>query len=502
MRHSLSKRQRGRQQRAVTDKRPTAVDGEAILRWAIVCLLMCLGIPGGQAEAQWSPAQPMTIVAPANPGGGWDQTARFMQLALEKEKLVGTAVEVENRGGAGGTIALAELAENDKGNANKLMITGFGMTGAVLMHGSRHSLIDVTPIARLTSEYLVIAVPPSSPFKTFEDFAAALRADPRKISWGGGPMGSADHIFSALLAEKLKIDPSSINYVAFTGGGEAAAAVLGGQVSVGVSGYGEWQALAAAGRIRLLAISSPARSVSASIRTLREIGISLDFANWRGIVAPSGLSPGQRTSLIAMISKARSSATWQRVVKQNEWQDSFLSGDHFEDFVRLDSLETQRILSRMGMLSGRGSSTAVGAYFFPGIAATGMFVSLIFLGFGTGRVMPTGVAGRFVSAVLDRRAHDPRTANALISVAPLRGNAERVPDSPIDLKRFCAAVAGLAAYATALATIGFLFTTPVFIVLLARLVGSRALLRDSVAAAAMTVSILILFQNFLGVKLP
>lgn len=475
------------------------------LRWAIAILLLLLATGGGRAEAQWFPEQPMTIIAPANPGGGWDQTARFMQMALEREKIARTAVEVENRGGAGGTIALAELAESDKGNSDKLMIAGFGMTGAVLMHNSRHSLADVTPIARLTSEYLVIAVPPNSPFRTFEDLAAALKKDPRKISWGGGPMGSADHIFTALLAEKLKVDPSFINYVAFTGGGEAAAAVLGGQVSVGVSGYGEWQALAAAGRIRLLAISSPTRSVSANIRTLRETGIALDFANWRGIVAPSGLSPEEYASLIAMISQARRSPTWQRVLKRNEWQDSFLPGEKFEDFIRLDSLETQRILSRMGMLSGKGASSGVGAYFFPGMAASGMLMSLLLLGLGTAPVRSSiSSARRFVSLVFGWGDYPVKAMN---TPAPAPGAApsgaeDEAPEPATDLMRFGAAVACLAGYAAALATIGFLFATPFFMVLLARLMGSRAILRDGIVAAAMTMIVFLLFQNFLGVRLP
>lgn len=199
-------------------------------------MLLVLAWAAGPGLADgWAPAVPLTIVAPANPGGGWDQTARLLQLALERDQLVSEPVEVVNQGGAGGTIGLAELVDSRRGDSHALMIGGYGMLGAVLMHGSRYTLKDVTPIARLTSEYQVIAVPAASPFKTLEDLLTAFKAAPESISWAGGSAGSADHIFIALLAERLGVDPARINYVAFTGGGDAATAVMGGQVSVGVS---------------------------------------------------------------------------------------------------------------------------------------------------------------------------------------------------------------------------------------------------------------------------
>lgn len=428
--------------------------------------------------AEWSPSSAMTIVAPANPGGGWDQTARMMQLALERERLVGKPVEVVNQGGAGGTIGLAELVESRRGDPHTLMIGGFGMLGAVLMHDSRHTLRDITPIARLTSEYEVVAVPAASPYRTLAELLAAFKANPKAISWAGGSAGSADHIFIALLAEKLQVDPAQINYVAFTGGGDAASAVMGGQVSAGVSGYGEWQALAAAGRIRILAVSSPTRQVSPDVPTFRELGVPLDFANWRFIVAPPGLSAAERRGLVDLIGRARASPTWQRVLRQNEWQDSFLPGDEFGHFIERETQVTQRALLRMGIRSGTGPSV-VGAWFFPGLALATMALCVTIL------------AGQ---ALRRRRDVVPMAAAAAATATE--------DAAPFDLARVALACVAMLGYAAGLRYAGFLLATPPFVFGLLHLGGSRRWRRDAALALLMTAAVWLLFERGLGVKLP
>jgi len=438
-------------------------------------MLLVLAWAAGPGLADgWAPAVPLTIVAPANPGGGWDQTARLLQLALERDQLVSEPVEVVNQGGAGGTIGLAELVDSRRGDSHALMIGGYGMLGAVLMHGSRYTLKDVTPIARLTSEYQVIAVPAASPFKTLEDLLTAFKAAPESISWAGGSAGSADHIFIALLAERLGVDPARINYVAFTGGGDAATAVMGGQVPVGVSGFGEWRALAEAGRIRLLAVSAPDRRVSPALATLREQGIPLEFANWRSVFAPPGLTAEQRRNLIDLVSRARASRTWRDVLQQNGWQDSFLAGDAFGRFLDEESSVTQRALQRMGFSTGVGHTT-VGAWFFPGLALFAMAASLLVLAVQARRAGPIATAATDAAP-----AHELRSA----------------------LLPVCIAAAALFAYAAALWRIGFLVATPVFIFGFLYLSGSRRWRRDAAFAVVMTVVTLAIFQLVLGVKLP
>ncbi len=187
-----------------------------------------------------------TIMAPAAPGGGWDQTARSLQTVMQKEGISGN-VQVQNVPGAGGTIGLAQFASQNSGNPNALIVGGYVMVGAILTNKSPVTLKDVTPIARLTGEYEAIVVPAASDIKTMADLVAKLKQDPGSVSWGGGSAGGTDHIAVGLIAKAAGVDPTKINYVAFSGGGEALAAILGGQVTAGISGYGEFESQVKAG---------------------------------------------------------------------------------------------------------------------------------------------------------------------------------------------------------------------------------------------------------------
>src|SRR3954471_12849548 len=117
----------------------------------------------------------LKLMAPAAPGGGWDQTARAMQQALVAEKIA-RSVQITNVPGAGGAVGIAQFVNSAKGDGNQLMVNGFVMVGALLMNKSPVTLEQVTPIAKLTSEYLVIVVPANSPLKTAKDLADRLKA--------------------------------------------------------------------------------------------------------------------------------------------------------------------------------------------------------------------------------------------------------------------------------------------------------------------------------------
>src|SRR3712207_1135108 len=197
-------------------------------------------------------------MAPAGPGGGWDAAARSIQQVLTQAGLVKN-VQVTNVTGAGGTIGLAQFVNTAKGDPNQLMVNGITMVGAILTNKSPVSLEQVTPIARLTGDPLVIVVPASSPHQTVQDLATAAKADPAKVTWAGGSAGGADHILAALFTKAAGSDPAKVNYVAFSGGGEALAAMLGGKVTAGISGYGEFESQIKAGKLRALAISSGQR---------------------------------------------------------------------------------------------------------------------------------------------------------------------------------------------------------------------------------------------------
>ena len=231
------------------------------------------------------------ITAPAAPGGGWDQTARAMQRVLAAIE-PGVSVQVDNVPGAAGTIGLARFIQSERGNPNALLVTGLVMVSGVIINGSPVSLADTTPIARLTGEYEVIVVPAIEPrFDRSRDLVDAFKANPGSVSWGGGSAGGTDDLLVRLLAEQVGLPASSVNYIAFAGGGAALAAVLGGQLSAAVSGYAEFAGQIAAGQLRVLAVSAAvARRAASMRRRCANPGIALDLANWRAIVAPPGLS--------------------------------------------------------------------------------------------------------------------------------------------------------------------------------------------------------------------
>jgi putative tricarboxylic transport membrane protein len=291
-----------------------------------------------------------TIMAPAAPGGGWDQTARAMQEALTGAGVSGN-VQVINVPGAGGTIGLAQFAQEASGDPSRLIVGGYVMVGAILTNNSPVTLDDVTPIARLTGEYEVIVVPAASPLQDLGDLVDALKADPGAVSWAGGSAGGVDHITAGLFAQTAGVDPQAVNYVAFSGGGEALAAVLGNQVTVGISGYGEFQAQVEAGALRVLGISAPERVAIVDAPTFTEGGVDLDVMNWRMIAAGPGLTDEQVATITADIEKMVNSPQWQATLESKGWINTFLAGEEFRAQLAREIEATADILRQIGLVS-------------------------------------------------------------------------------------------------------------------------------------------------------
>ncbi|WP_102961451.1 Bug family tripartite tricarboxylate transporter substrate binding protein [Mangrovicella endophytica] len=290
-----------------------------------------------------------SIIAPAAPGGGWDQTARAMQDALQTEK-ISSSVQVTNVPGAGGTIGLAQFVNDSSGNANALIVGGYVMVGAILTNNSPVTLKDVTPIARLTGEYEAIVVPADSEIKTLADLVAKLKADPGSVSWGGGSAGGTDQIATGLIAKALGVDPTKINYVAFSGGGEALAAILGGQVTAGISSTSEFESQVASGGLRLLAVSAPQRIEGVDAPTLKESGVDVEIQNWRMVAAAPGITAEQEAAINADIEKMVKSAKWQELLKTRGWADTYLAGDAFKAQLDKDIAATSTILKDIGLV--------------------------------------------------------------------------------------------------------------------------------------------------------
>lgn len=294
-------------------------------------------------------AQEMSIMAPAGPGGGWDQTARSLQEALQVEKIA-TNVQVVNVPGAGGTVGLAQFVNQNKGNANALIVGGYVMVGAILTNNAPVKLDQVTPIARLTGEYEAIVVPDSSDIKTMADLVEKLKADPGAVSWGGGSAGGTDHITVGLIAKAVGVDPTKINYIPFSGGGEALAAIVGGKVTAGISGFGEFEQQVKAGKLRVLAVSSPERLDIVDAPTLKESDVDVEVQNWRGVWGAPGLTDEQKAELIGKIEKVNASETWTKTLAAKGWANTFLAGDAFADVLKTEIAQTETILRDIGLV--------------------------------------------------------------------------------------------------------------------------------------------------------
>ncbi len=292
-------------------------------------------------------AQPsLKMMIPANPGGGWDQTGRSLAAAMQSAKLV-SSVQFDNKGGAAGIIGLAQFVNSSKGDPNAVMIGGMVMVGGIILGKSAVNLSQVTPIARLTSEWEVIVVPAASPLKSMADLVKMLKENPGKVSWGGGSAGGTDHILAGLIARAVGVDAAKVNYVPYKGGGEAVAAILGGHVTAGVSGIGEFAEQVKAGKMRALAQSSPAKLDG--IPSLKEQGIDVELGNWRGIFGAPGITPQQRDALVKLVKDATETPAWKATLEKLGWTPVFLGGDDYGKFIQEDIKRVSAIIDSLGL---------------------------------------------------------------------------------------------------------------------------------------------------------
>jgi putative tricarboxylic transport membrane protein len=419
------------------------------------------------ARAGGEPPLPqLRLVAPAAPGGGWDQTARVMQQALQRTGLVRTA-PVENIPGAAGTIGLARFIGAERGNGDTLMVSGLIMLGGIVTHRAPVTLNDVTPIARLTGEYEVIAVPASSPLHSLGDFVEALKRRPEALSWGGGSAGGSDQILAGLVAEAVGVPAQRVNYIAFSGGGESLSAIIGGQVSVGVNGLAELAPHIEAGTIRALAISSANRLAGLDVPTLREQGVDVEFENWRSVVAPPGVTGEDRRRLELLMEHMVQSAEWREALTRYRWLDRYLSGPAFSDFVDAEEARVQAILRKF--TAGRDNADT--------LSTAGPYPLLVLAG-----LLLTGIAATFQT----KR-----------SSSPIPQNQNGLASSSLALL-----AAGIVFNVFLAESAGFVIASAVLFWCTARAFDARRPVRDAVFAIALSLAAYLLFARVLQLQLP
>ncbi|WP_329277169.1 Bug family tripartite tricarboxylate transporter substrate binding protein [Streptomyces sp. NBC_00691] len=290
----------------------------------------------------------LRFMVPNTPGGGYDITARTLAKNAEEADLTGD-IEVFNLPGAGGTVGLTRLV-GERGNGRLAMSMGLGVVGAVHTNETPRTLADTTPIARLTEEQDIVVVGKDSPYRTIDELLTAWKKNPGKLPVGGGSSpGGPDHLAPMLMAQAAGIAPKDVNYVPFDGGGELLASILGDKVAFGVSGVGEYLDQIEAGELRLLAVTGPKRVPGLDAPTLREAGLDTEFTNWRGIVAPPGLSDAEREKLVTLVTELHDSPQWRESLKTHGWNDAFLPGEEFGTFLAEQDRRVGSVLKELGL---------------------------------------------------------------------------------------------------------------------------------------------------------
>lgn len=297
-----------------------------------------------QAQARFAN---ISMFIPAGPGGGWDGLGRAIEQVARQAGLVGN-FQFENVGGAGGIVGLPRFVSQRRGRPDALMVAGSVMVGAVLTNRSPIGLNSVTPIARMTQEVGVVVVPGQSDIRDIAGLLAALRSNPGGTSVAGGSAGGTDHITLGLILKALGRSAREGSYVAFAGGGPAQAAILGAQVRAGISGYSEFAEQIRSGRMRALATTGETRSDPA-IPTLKESGVDVVTANWRGVFAAPGINASQRAALTALMTEINALPAWAELVATRGWDNAFLAGAEFERYLAADIAATETVLKELGL---------------------------------------------------------------------------------------------------------------------------------------------------------
>lgn len=314
----------------------------------VVAIMAALAFVNASTAGGTSTARSkLTLIAPAAPGGGWDGFAREGQQALKSGGVVNNA-QVVNVPGAGGTIGLSQFVQMP-GREDALLATGGVMVGAIELGDNPESMADVVPIARLADDYAALVVPADSEFKTLDDFLAAWKQNPGGTSIGGGSLGSIDHLLSAKVAKAVGIDPQDVNYIAYSGGGEALTSLLSHTTAAGMSGYNEVSDQIEAGTLRALAVSSEERMDGVDVPTFKEQGVDAAMSNWRGFVAAPGISDEAKAEFIKIVTEMRSSDHWQEALKRNDWTDTFTTGEEFDQFINNEVATAQEIVKDLGL---------------------------------------------------------------------------------------------------------------------------------------------------------
>lgn len=317
-----------------------------VLAWVLGCLLLTTGCT---VDGSGGGVDRFRMMVPNVPGGGYDVTARTAVSIAERAGLLDDRVAVFNLAGDQGVIALSRLLD-ESGNGRLAMMMGLGVVGATIASGSGHRVTDGTPIARLLQEPEAVLVPADSPLRDIEDVVRSWRADPGGLGLGGGSaVGGPDHLMTMQLAQAIGIDPHLVRYGTFDGGGALLPALLDARIDVAVSSLVEYAEQIRSGQLRVLAVSGPERVPWVEAPTLTESGIEVIFTNWRGVIAPPGISDADRERLVRLFHDLEQTPEWRDALTENSWTAAFLDGDAFAAFLQSEDERVRDSLAELGL---------------------------------------------------------------------------------------------------------------------------------------------------------
>lgn len=302
----------------------------------------------GNAALGDYPNRYIEFVIPFAPGGGVDIFGRTVAQLLNDQKLVTKTIQVVNKPGAGGSLGIAQMVQR-KGDPYSLLGIAIHAIVTPLTLGTPYSYKDMTPIAKVFSEYEMLVVRAQSPIKTLKDVETALRKDPGSLAIGGASLGNSDHITIATFAKTIGVDPTKLNYIPYSGG-ESNPAIIGGHVDIGLGGL-DLITHVESGRMRVLAISAPKRLGGRfqQLPTFVEQGYDVVNENWRGVFGPPNMPPAVVQYWRDALGKMVQSAAWKAELEKNQWVNTFET-DTFRTSLDRDNEMYAALLKQLGLL--------------------------------------------------------------------------------------------------------------------------------------------------------
>src|SRR5829696_1938993 len=273
----------------------------------------CATSGGGGGDGEY-PGGAVRLVAPAEPGSGWDLTARTVADVLEKEKLIDHPLPVENRVGATGSVWLSQMVNDYKGEDDVIAVTSTPIMSNYLRGDSDYEYTDVTMIVRFITEYYMVAVAADSEYQNLEDLLNAVKENPGEV-----PIGAAgdDRLPFALLVQAAGGNPEEINFVAYEGGGEQTAALLNGDIAAAMAGVSEFRG-------------------------------QLEAGDLRGLYGPPDMPEEAVTYWENTIQKMVQTEEWKKAAEKNQWETTYMKDEEMRAYLKKTYGEIRRAMEATG----------------------------------------------------------------------------------------------------------------------------------------------------------